>query len=622
MASYSDLVEHTIDNRDRPIELAKSLVSWIWSSLLPGGYGITPKSAQEVPELLNASCGWRDVLLKSLFSEIGIESRRVNFYDVPFQGGHTATELKINGKWIFFDSTFGLYFESLDGKSLLSIADARANWPNVVIKQSTLTGWQGSSVSLESINVNLGFADSYSTIATMPHNLNERDDIVAGEFNSLFFGSRAAYYVGGKNTYIEGNRIWKRLEDSKDTKNWNYLETALSISGRLDVEYGRYDNGDWFFKDWDQANVYIWNIKTTYITSRSVLDYEVIIYDDLSKFISNWDDDRAFNWSRIDSVFDSNGRITHRDTLFDSGDRSAQYWDVAEKSVWSTITTALDFSGSAVRSIYTMVNNINIQISWTLVNQLTGSQLKDILLGSDQSDYIEGYEGNDTLIGHQGTDLLKGGRGNDTYYLDDPLDLIVEEVDEGIDITYSSVSIGMLFPNVENIAMTGSALFAVGNELDNTIYGNSLNNQISGALGDDKLFGRDGDDLLAGNRGKDFLVGNGGKDLLYGGQGSDLFRFQGINDSALISSRADVIMDFHKGDRIDLSAIDANSLIPGNQSFQFIGSQSFSNSEQLRFFTTHNQTKVVLNTDTTNTNFEFLINLVGIHVLDKSDFIL
>jgi hypothetical protein len=44
----------------------------------------------------------------------------------------------------------------------------------------------------------------------------------------------------------------------------------------------------------------------------------------------------------------------------------------------------------------------------------------------------------------------------------------------------------------------------------------------------------------------------------------------------------DTIVDFQNGDRIDLSAIDANSGAGGNQQFTFIGSGAFSGAGQVR----------------------------------------
>jgi hypothetical protein len=50
------------------------------------------------------------------------------------------------------------------------------------------------------------------------------------------------------------------------------------------------------------------------------------------------------------------------------------------------------------------------------------------------------------------------------------------------------------------------------------------------------------------------------------------------------STERDGIQDFNAGDVIDLSRIDANALIDGNQAFDFVGSAAFSGSAgELRF---------------------------------------
>ncbi|VUX46547.1 hypothetical protein DF3PA_240002 [Candidatus Defluviicoccus seviourii] len=69
--------------------------------------------------------------------------------------------------------------------------------------------------------------------------------------------------------------------------------------------------------------------------------------------------------------------------------------------------------------------------------------------------------------------------------------------------------------------------------------------------------------------------GGDGADILYGGAGRDQFI---IEDSAHSRpSLRDHVQDFELGvDRINLSAIDANVLLPGNQAFNFIGTRPFS----------------------------------------------
>ena len=83
---------------------------------------------------------------------------------------------------------------------------------------------------------------------------------------------------------------------------------------------------------------------------------------------------------------------------------------------------------------------------------------------------------------------------------------------------------------------------------------------LEGTTGDDKIGGTSGDDVLQG------LEGN---DTIYGGAGNDVFQF-------LTADAIDRIMDFAAGDRIDLSQIDANALLDGDQAFAFIGDGEFS----------------------------------------------
>ena len=72
------------------------------------------------------------------------------------------------------------------------------------------------------------------------------------------------------------------------------------------------------------------------------------------------------------------------------------------------------------------------------------------------------------------------------------------------------------------------------------------------------------------------LRGGAGRDALTGGTGGDRFAFAATGDSA-VGANADRITDFSRaeGDRIDLSAIDANSVAAGNQAFSFIGGAAF-----------------------------------------------
>ncbi|RYG86959.1 MAG: calcium-binding protein, partial [Alphaproteobacteria bacterium] len=90
------------------------------------------------------------------------------------------------------------------------------------------------------------------------------------------------------------------------------------------------------------------------------------------------------------------------------------------------------------------------------------------------------------------------------------------------------------------------------------------------------VFGGAGDDVLVLGRQDDRITGGGGADLLTGGLGDDRFIYVSAADST--ASARDHILDFTLGDRIDLSAIDANSAngASTNDAFEFIGAMAFS----------------------------------------------
>ncbi len=94
---------------------------------------------------------------------------------------------------------------------------------------------------------------------------------------------------------------------------------------------------------------------------------------------------------------------------------------------------------------------------------------------------------------------------------------------------------------------------------------------LSGRSGDDILKGRGGDDSLAGGYGDDTLIGGLGADTLTGGEGNDVFKY---NSLAELSGYTDTITDFAWGDKIDLSAIDANPQQTGDQAFSLLGFQT------------------------------------------------
>jgi Ca2+-binding RTX toxin-like protein len=96
----------------------------------------------------------------------------------------------------------------------------------------------------------------------------------------------------------------------------------------------------------------------------------------------------------------------------------------------------------------------------------------------------------------------------------------------------------------------------------------------------------------------------GGGDTLTGGLGNDHFVFNTLADSSKATG-SDSIVDFTQrpgatGDKIDLSAIDVNSGLPGTQSFHFIGSAAFAAAGDLRAVVNANGSTTI--TDDTDGN--------------------
>jgi Ca2+-binding RTX toxin-like protein len=230
----------------------------------------------------------------------------------------------------------------------------------------------------------------------------------------------------------------------------------------------------------------------------------------------------------------------------------------------------------------------------------TGNGLANLLIGNDLANVLDGAAGADTM---------RGGANNDLYYVDNYLDVVDESVagSGGIDqVRTSNISVYLsdtahFLGNIESVLLLGSLnLSAVGNALANTLTGNSGNN---------------------------VLYGGDGRDFLTGAAGDDAFRFDTIGQSAPNVNR-DVITDFDDvagaaGDTINVSGIDANSLIGGNQAFVLLAADgaSFTGAGQLRWYTSGGNTFVEGNVDG-NLGADFSIQLTGLKTLTSDDFLL
>jgi Ca2+-binding RTX toxin-like protein len=155
----------------------------------------------------------------------------------------------------------------------------------------------------------------------------------------------------------------------------------------------------------------------------------------------------------------------------------------------------------------------NLTLTGTAAVSGTGNALDNVLTGNAAANTLDGGAGNDILDGGAGADTLLGGTGNDTYVVDS-VDVVTENLNEGIDTVQASFSYA-LAANLENLTLTGgAAVNATGNALDNVLTGNSAANTLNGGLGNDTLNGGAGADTLAGGVGNDVYVIDDPADLV------------------------------------------------------------------------------------------------------------
>jgi hypothetical protein len=209
-------------------------------------------------------------------------------------------------------------------------------------------------------------------------------------------------------------------------------------------------------------------------------------------------------------------------------------------------------------------------------NVIVGTDASEVLTGTVGDDIIYGLAGDDLLQGSDGDDLLLGQDGNDTV---------------------------------------------LGQDGDDMLGGGNGDDLVGGGSGDDELYGAAGEDsLFGGIDGNDMLTGGAGADQLTGGTEDDVFVFRAVSES-FVGTR-DTITDFEAGDLINLAQIDANTLVAGDQAFDFIGTSAFSSTAgELRFVTDGTDGYVVGDVDG-DAATDFVVQLMSVTSMDAGDFLL
>lgn len=259
------------------------------------------------------------------------------------------------------------------------------------------------------------------------------------------------------------------------------------------------------------------------------------------------------------------------------------------------------------------------------LENLTGSSHDDVLTGNRGANVIHGGAGDDIIDGAGGADLLFGDDGDDAFEFDGnakPVSIdggaghdTIRANEDGATLNWAS------YTSVEVISADGYT--------DVRIAGSQtmadLIDLSSFALeGIAAIQGRGGADTIIGSAGNDVISGGTGIDSLSGGLGADNFLFARGETGKTIAN-GDSILDFSsiEGDRIDLSAIDANSANgTGDDAFTFIGTDAFTNvAGQLRYAISGGETLLTgdFNGDG---KADLLIHLSNAPALVAADFVL
>jgi Ca2+-binding RTX toxin-like protein len=324
-------------------------------------------------------------------------------------------------------------------------------------------------------------------------------------------------------------------------------------------------------------------------------------------------------------VFDASSHSDIAYTVYDSGGT-----DTLNYSEFSA-AQVIDLNPESFSNVGGRVGNVSIARGVVIENALGGSG-NDKIVGNGANNALTGGAGADVLFGGSGDDILSadrhfgfdngttvdeiyGGPGNDMIFSGygdivdggdgfDTVGLSYVGASTGITgdtaILHKGVALvpgGGTFLRVErfsDIALTQyNDKMVIGDQADpatvrswdgdDHLVGQEMSITMYGGNGNDLLVGGTSDDILLGENGDDKLIGYFGVDQLWGGEGSDVFYFVNFDLS-------DRILDFQVGiDRIDVTSIDANSLVSGDQEFTFIGAASFSGvAGQLRTYWDNN----------------------------------
>ena len=327
--------------------------------------------------------------------------------------------------------------------------------------------------------------------------------LAANVENLLLTGAAVINGFGnGLDNTIEGNNAANALSGGGGNDTLRGFGGADSMSGGLGNDaYAVQDASDVVTENMNEGTDSVWSSIASYTLGANVenLYLSGAALTGIGNALNN-----MLTGSALDNALDGAGGA---DTMIVGGGHDAYTVDNVGDIVTEIASAGIDTVKSAIT--YTLGANVeNLVLTGIGAINGSGNTLDNTLTGNAANNLLTGNAGNDTLNGGVGGDGLSGGLGNDIYVVDSSLDVVTENLNEGVDTVQSSLGY-TLGVNVENLSLIGSAAVnGAGNELANVLRGNAAGNVIDGRAGADSMLGGGGDDVYVVDNAADVVTEN------------------------------------------------------------------------------------------------------------------
>ncbi|MGL4490718.1 MAG: calcium-binding protein, partial [Rhizobiaceae bacterium] len=231
--------------------------------------------------------------------------------------------------------------------------------------------------------------------------------------------------------------------------------------------------------------------------------------------------------------------------------------------------------------------------------------------GGDDADIMNGDAGSDRIFGDAGDDLINAGAGNDTVIGGAGNDRFLAETGDGNDVYFGDeISGGSSIDTLDMSTMTHAVTVDLGSGIGGQGSASGTN------IGSDTLWGVEN---VTTGAGQDTIRASSVVNVMDGGAGNDRFVFGSTG-----AANGDTIIGFEAGDKIDLSGIDSNMSVAGNQAFSLITSGALTVAKlSVSYEVIDGESYTIVSGNVDNTpGADFKINVRGTHNLTASDFTL